>query len=75
MNSVVIVAGGKGLRMGKDIPKQFLLLKSEPILMHTIRTFYNWDNSCEIVLVLPESQQEYWQSLVEKYNFDILYLQ
>jgi 2-C-methyl-D-erythritol 4-phosphate cytidylyltransferase len=71
MNSIVIVAGGKGLRMGKDTPKQFLLLKSEPVLMHTIRTFYNWDNNCELILVLPEDQQAYWQDLCEKYRFKI----
>ena len=71
MNSIVIVAGGKGLRMGGDIPKQFLLLKSEPVLMHTIRAFYNWDNNCEIILALPINHQEYWKELVEKYEFDI----
>lgn len=71
MNSVVIVAGGKGLRMGSDIPKQFILLKSQPVLMHTIRAFYNWDNNCEIVLVLPASQQDYWSSLVIEYGFQI----
>ena len=69
MNSIVIVAGGKGLRMGKEIPKQFLLLKSLPILMHTIQAFYNWDNNCEIVLVLPASQHNYWKELVIKHNF------
>ena len=71
MNSVIIVAGGRGLRMGKDIPKQFLILKSEPILMHTIRAFYNWDNDCEIILVLPADQQPYWETLVAEYEFDI----
>lgn len=71
MNSIVIVAGGKGLRMGNDIPKQFLLLKGKPILMHTVEAFYNWDNACEIVLVLPESQHDYWSELVEKYAFTI----
>ncbi len=71
MNSVIIVAGGKGVRMGNDIPKQFLILKSEPVIMHTIRAFYNWDNNCEIILVLPYNQQSYWQLLVSQYEFDI----
>ena len=71
MNSVIIVAGGKGLRMGSEIPKQFLVLKSEPVIMHTIRVFYNWDNNCEIILVLPSSQQSYWQLLIDQYEFDI----
>ena len=71
MNSIIIVAGGKGLRMGSDIPKQFLVLKSEPVIMHTIKAFYNWDKDCEIILVLPSSQQSYWQLLVNQYDFDI----
>ena len=71
MNSVVIVAGGKGLRMGYDIPKQFILLKDKPILMHTIEKFHNWDPNCEIVLVLPKSQHDYWNSICLKQQFNI----
>ena len=71
MNSIVIVAGGKGKRMGSNVPKQFLVLKNEPVIMHTIRKFYNWDNRCEIVLVLPFSQKTYWENLVKEYNFNI----
>ena len=71
MNSIVIVAGGKGLRMGNDIPKQFLLLNNKPILMHTIEKFHSWDSKCEIILVLPESQHNYWNSLCEEQQFNI----
>ena len=71
MNSVVIVAGGKGLRMGYDIPKQFILLKDKPILMYTIEKFHNWDPNCEIVLVLPKSQHDYWNSVCLKQQFNI----
>ena len=39
MNYAIIVAGGKGIRMGNDIPKQFMLLCNKPILMHTIERF------------------------------------
>ena len=31
---VIIVAGGKGLRMGSDLPKQFLPVGGKPVLMH-----------------------------------------
>ena len=71
MNSIIIVAGGKGIRMGSNVPKQFLVLKSEPVIMHTIRAFYDWDSDCEIILVLPSSQQSYWQLLVNQYDFHI----
>jgi 2-C-methyl-D-erythritol 4-phosphate cytidylyltransferase len=64
----LVVAGGSGLRMGTEIPKQFLLLKGEPVLMHTLRKF----KSCkQIILVLPDAQIGYWNELCVKYNFVI----
>ena len=69
MNSVIIVAGGKGLRMGGDVPKQFLPVGGKPILMRTIDRFLEFDASMQVVLVLPQSQQEYWRSLCEEYCF------
>ena len=52
--------------MNSDIPKQFLLLNNLPILMHTITQFSHFE---EIVLVLPQSQFDYWGELCNKYNF------
>ncbi|MCX8483025.1 MAG: 2-C-methyl-D-erythritol 4-phosphate cytidylyltransferase, partial [Crocinitomicaceae bacterium] len=66
----LIVAGGKGLRMGAEIPKQFLLLKGRPVLMHTIEAFASLPDT-QIVLVLPQSQISYWQELITKYTFTI----
>lgn len=60
---ILIVAGGKGLRMGGDLPKQFIPLEGKPILMHTLETFHRWDDSAELVLVLPEDHQSYWNML------------
>ena len=37
MNSVLLLAGGTGSRMGAEIPKQFLLVDGEPIIVHTMR--------------------------------------
>lgn len=68
---VIIVAGGKGLRMGKELPKQFLLLKDKPILMHTINRFIEYDPAISIILVLPEAHQPYWKDLCRKYRFSI----
>ena len=53
---VVIVAGGKGLRFGSDLPKQFLPMNQKPVLMHTIDAFYDCDNSFNIVVVIPKSE-------------------
>ncbi|EJX07664.1 2-C-methyl-D-erythritol 4-phosphate cytidylyltransferase [gut metagenome] len=71
MKYALIVAGGKGLRMGSDIPKQFLQIGGKPILMHTLDTFYAYDSDVKIILVLPHSQQEYWKQLCVEYQFQI----
>ena len=57
MDYIIIVAGGKGLRMGTDIPKQFLEVGGKPILMHTIERFASYDEKLQIILVLPHEQQ------------------
>jgi 2-C-methyl-D-erythritol 4-phosphate cytidylyltransferase len=67
---LVIVAGGKGLRMGMDTPKQFLLVKGKPILMHTLERFIGSGISLPIILVIPEDQIKYWEQLCLTYNFD-----
>ena len=65
----LIVAGGKGLRMGGDIPKQFLPLGGRPILMHTIETFRRALDDVQIVLVLPADQHDYWHELCRENGF------
>lgn len=66
---IIIVAGGKGLRMGGDIPKQFLPIGGKPVLMRTNETFYTYDSSIHIILVLPLAQQAYWKELCATYHF------
>ena len=73
MEYVIIVAGGKGLRMGSDIPKQFLPIGGKPVLMRTIERFREYSEDLQIILVLPEAQQAYWQELCKKYDFQIAY--
>ncbi len=71
MDYVIIVAGGKGLRMGSDIPKQFLPIGGKPVLMRTIERFREYSPTLQIILVLPKAQQEYWRELCLKYNFPL----
>ncbi len=73
MDYVIIVAGGKGLRMGSDIPKQFLPIGGKPVLMRTLERFREYAADLQIILVLPEAQQAYWQELYEKYDFKVTY--
>ena len=70
---VIIVAGGKGLRMGSDIPKQFLPVGGKPVLMRTIERFREYSPTLQIILVLPKAQQEYWEKLCQKHNFTVAY--
>jgi len=62
----LIIAGGKGERMNTNIPKQFLLLNNTPILIHTLNQFCHLE---QIILVLPESQFNYWEELCNKHSF------
>ncbi len=68
----IIVAGGSGTRMGSDIPKQFLLLQSKPILMHTLEKFHN--SNAELILVLHTDYHDYWKNLCEEFSFKIPHL-
>lgn len=71
MNNVIIVAGGKGLRMGYELPKQFISIKGIPVLMRTIKAFYSFDDSINIIVVLAPSYRDYWADLCKQYNFSI----
>ncbi|MCR4921336.1 MAG: 2-C-methyl-D-erythritol 4-phosphate cytidylyltransferase [Bacteroidaceae bacterium] len=68
---VVIVAGGRGLRMGGEVPKQFRLVGGRPVLMRTVEAFVRAYSDISVVLVLPRDQQDYWQSLCREYDFRV----
>ena len=68
----IIVAGGKGTRMGSETPKQFLPVHGIPILVHTIRAFLSADQQTQICLVLPEDQLERWSTIAVAYQLTSL---
>ena len=74
MDYVIIVAGGKGLRMGSDIPKQFLPIGGKPVLMRTLERFREYSPTLQIILVLPQAQQDYWHQLCKDYDFKVEYV-
>ena len=60
MNTYLIaVAGGKGLRMGGDIPKQFLPIKGKPVLMRTLEAFYAYDKAIHLIVYTPASDSRW----------------
>lgn len=71
MQYALIVAGGKGLRMGTELPKQFLPIGGKPVLMRTLEAFYTYNSEIQIILVLPHSQQDYWKQLCREYFFPV----
>ena len=73
MDYAIIVAGGKGTRMGSDIPKQFLPVNGLPVLMQTIKRFKECGDGLEIIIVLPKEQHEYWYELCKKHRFTSTY--
>lgn len=66
---VILVAGGKGSRMGSDLPKQFLELNGKPILMHTFEAFLSLEVQIEFILVLPADHISHWNHLCEIHDF------
>ena len=68
---VFIVAGGTGLRMGSDLPKQFLPMGDKPVLMHTLEAFRRYEETLQIIVVLPREQQDFWKQLCQKHSFAV----
>lgn len=64
-----IMAGGIGKRMGNvPLPKQFLMLGTKPIIIHTIEKFM-LNNQFDMILVsIPESWTDYTNEIIEKYK-------
>ncbi|MFI3279122.1 MAG: 2-C-methyl-D-erythritol 4-phosphate cytidylyltransferase [Rikenellaceae bacterium] len=65
---VVIVAGGKGVRMGGDMPKQFRILGQSPVLAHSINAMSTALKPTEIVVVLPKEHIEFWGNLSARFE-------
>lgn len=67
----IIVAGGTGIRMKNNIPKQFIKIGNLPIVMHTILHFYHFDSQIKIIFVLPKRSVVKWKKLCIKYDFKL----
>jgi 2-C-methyl-D-erythritol 4-phosphate cytidylyltransferase len=70
-NTFIITAGGSGTRMQRELPKQFLKINSEVVLMRTLRVFHSFNPQAHIILVLPEAQMRFWEQLCKEEQFAI----
>lgn len=69
--SIIITAGGIGKRMESDIPKQFLLLGSKPVLIHALERFFEFDPTAQLIVTLPKDWTDHWKALLSKYDTHI----
>lgn len=69
--AVVIVAGGAGLRMGAELPKQFLSLGGLPILFRTLQRFFEYSEQLQLIVVAPSNHFETIQNLKKEFQFNI----
>ena len=67
----VVVAGGRGTRMGTSVSKQYLPIGGKPVLMHTLAVFHRADPTIHLILVLPEDDFSLWDDLCRQYNFKL----
>jgi len=69
-NIAIITAAGKGIRLKKDIKKQYIKLKEKPIIYYTIKKFNDFNIIDEIIVVADKENIEYMKKeVIEKYNF------
>ncbi len=64
--AAIIVAGGTGTRVGGAIPKQFLPLQGQPLILHTLECFQKSDLIDSITLVLAAEWREYFETNILK---------
>ncbi len=67
MNVAIVVAAGRGTRLGGNQPKQFLELRGVPIIIHTLRQFDRCAEINEIIVVVPAESTAAFSSLAEKF--------
>ncbi len=64
----IVLAGGKGKRMGASVSKQYLLIEDKPVLYYSLKAFED-SNVDEIIIVAEKGTTEYCKiNIVEKYN-------
>jgi len=70
-NTFIITAGGTGKRMQSHLPKQFIKINGEVVLMRTLRTFHTFDPHGHIILVLPEEERERWKQICHQEQYTL----
>jgi len=70
--SAIVLAGGRGKRMGAIQSKQYINLNGKPILYYTLKQFIKNKFIDKIILVIPKDEQEYCKrEVLEKYQLEV----
>ena len=69
MNSAILVAAGKGTRMGAGVDKLFLKVAGRPVVAHTWQRFEEAECVGEIILVVRKGRRKMFEELAAKFNF------
>ncbi|GIM30057.1 2-C-methyl-D-erythritol 4-phosphate cytidylyltransferase [Clostridium polyendosporum] len=68
----IVLAGGRGTRMGSCLSKQFIKVNDKPLLYYTLKTFTQCNFIDEIILVLPKSEIEFCKSeVLDKFSITV----
>jgi len=63
-----VLAGGKGTRMGNtELPKQFLMLGTKPVVIHTLEQFLMNERVDKVLVCCPEAWLSYTRDIIRKY--------
>lgn len=68
MNVAMIIAGGKGVRMNQDIPKQFLNINDKPVIVYTLQAFQQHPEIESIMVVCIDGWQEILKAYAKQFN-------
>lgn len=70
MNSAIIVAAGKGTRMGAGVDKLFLEVAGRPVVAHTWQRFNDARCIDELVIVVRDGMQSAFEEIARQFKFN-----
>ena len=69
MNSAILVAAGRGTRMGAEVDKLFLEISGRPVVAHTWQRFNDAGCIDELIIVVRDGMQPHFAELARLYSF------
>ncbi|MCQ2283722.1 MAG: 2-C-methyl-D-erythritol 4-phosphate cytidylyltransferase [Bacteroidales bacterium] len=68
-NVAILMAAGKGTRMGSEVPKQFVAVNGKMLMEYSLQVFQDHPRINEIVVVLPPDYLEVQEMLEYLFNY------